>query len=168
MCNTIVKLPEVLPSVPEKIKEKIYDDSAHPAAVQVGKSLETVGLLVNKFLAPIRRFAQSGEENTQKLQDEIQENLKDTPAEQIQEPPKNIAVPAVVANSYIDDDYLRSLYANLIANSMRRNKAGHAHPSFVEIIKQLTPDEALLLKTSNLLKANTPICQIRYQKEKQL
>lgn len=164
MCNQFyVQNPG--PSLPDKVKQDIYDDAFHPAAVQSGKALETVVMLINKMLSPLRKFAQSGEENTDKLQNSIQEHLKNFSPQEIKEPPKNIAVPALVANSYTDADELRALYANLISNSMYIPNSGYAHPAFLEIINQLTPDEALLLKTSNLLKSSQPICEIRYQKK---
>ena len=74
-----------------------------------------------------------------------------------------MAIPAIIANSYTDNDTLRSLYVNLLAKAMDKN-AGHPHPSYVEIIKQLSPDEALLLKSTNLLKKPVPMCLLRYQK----
>jgi hypothetical protein len=41
---------------------------------------------------------------------------------------------------------LRDMYANLLAASMDTRTATGAHPAFVEIIRQLTPDEARLLR----------------------
>lgn len=38
------------------------------------------------------------------------------------------------------------MYANLLAASMQADKKWTVHPSFVDIIKQLTPDEAKILK----------------------
>ena len=41
---------------------------------------------------------------------------------------------------------LRELYANLLATSIDSITAHEAHPAFVEIIRQLTPDEARIVK----------------------
>ena len=80
-------------------------------------------------------------------------------------PPKNIFVPILQLNSYTDDDYLCSLYANLLANSMNKQCNNHAHPSFIETIRQLSPSEALLLKTGKLLISDIATCEIRYQEQ---
>ena len=46
----------------------------------------------------------------------------------------------------MNSEELRNMYANLLAASMLKDEKENAHPSFVEIIKQLSPDEAKLLK----------------------
>lgn len=45
-----------------------------------------------------------------------------------------------------DNEDLRDLYPNLLATSMDQATTASAHPAFVEIIKNLSPDEARLLK----------------------
>lgn len=152
-----------LPSAPDSVKEKFYDDAIHPAAKQVGYIAETIVMAVNKKLEPIRQWATYGKENNEKLECEIQKRLANTSPENIISPPKEVAVPAIIANSYTDSDTLRSLYANLLAKAMDKTET-RPHPSYVEIIKQLSPDEALLLKSTDLLKRSTPICTLRYQK----
>lgn len=37
-----------LPSAPDSVKEKFYDDAIHPAAKQVGYIAETIVMAVNK------------------------------------------------------------------------------------------------------------------------
>lgn len=63
-------------------------------------------------------------------------------------PPENyVAVPALQQISYcFDSNELRNMYANLLASSMKIQTKWEVHPAFVDIIKQLTPDEAKLLK----------------------
>lgn len=156
-------IDNLVPSIPDSVKEKMYEDAVQPAAKQVGRIAETVVMAINKKIEPIRRWATYGQDNNKKLEEEIQKRLADTPPEDIITPPKEVAIPAIIANSYTDNDTLRSLYANLLAKAMDKN-AGHPHPSYVEIIKQLSPDEALLLKSTNLLKKPVPMCLLRYQK----
>ena len=58
-------------------------------------------------------------------------------------PEAYIAVPALQAISYCkNSEELRNMYANLLATSMLNDKKEDVHPSFGEIIKQLSPDEA--------------------------
>ena len=42
----------------------------------------------------------------------------------------------------MDSDELRELYANLLAKSMNKNTKSAVHPAFVEIIKQMSPNDA--------------------------
>lgn len=69
------------------------------------------------------------------------------PPECIATPKPNVAGPALEALRYTGhEESLREMYANLLAASMDTRTAQGAHPAFVEIIKQLTPDEARLLR----------------------
>jgi Abortive infection alpha len=61
-------------------------------------------------------------------------------------PPLNVAGPAIEALKYTGSEAsLREMYINLLSTSMDSETTKQAHPSFVEIIRQLTPDEARLL-----------------------
>jgi len=56
-----------------------------------------------------------------------------------------IAIPLLEAASAEDDGTLQSLWARLIANSTDPNTHIPIHPGYIEIIKQLTPDEAVII-----------------------
>jgi hypothetical protein len=56
-----------------------------------------------------------------------------------------LAYPMLQAASLEDDETLQELWANLIANAMDPTYAEKIHPAYVEIIKQLSADEALIL-----------------------
>ncbi|WP_268794476.1 DUF4393 domain-containing protein [Paenibacillus sp. DMB20] len=62
------------------------------------------------------------------------------------EPELNIAGPALeAAKYYIEHEELRKMFAKLIAASMNKGHIEVAHPSFVEVIKQLSPLDARTL-----------------------
>lgn len=46
----------------------------------------------------------------------------------------------------MDNEQLKNMYANLLARAMLKSEQSKVHPSFVEIIKQLSPNDALLFK----------------------
>lgn len=85
--------------------------------------------------------------NIEKLRDEtIAETAKIHP-DNIQEPKLSIIGPTLEASQYyIEEEELRSLFSKLLASSMDKSKNKILHPSFVEIIKQLSPEDALFLK----------------------
>ena len=57
-----------------------------------------------------------------------------------------VAGPALEALRYAGPQpLLRDMYANLLANSIDKTTATMAHPSFVEVIKNLSSDEAKIL-----------------------
>jgi len=132
-------------AVTEAVKQG-YKDALQPAAKQIGKSLETVFQLFNVGLAPFRAAAWSGEQLEEYVKNEIAPKLAYRPPENIVPPDTHIAVPTVIALTYTyEQDELREMYANLLANAMDCDTKDDIHPSFVEVIRQLTPTEAQLL-----------------------
>ena len=125
----------------------VYDDAIQPAAKEIGKSLATVTKKVNIALAPIKALVWGYEKIEDYLTKRVSEKLNDIPEEDIQTPPTNIAGPAVEALRFTGhNENLRELYASLLAMSMNKNTIDKAHPSFVDIIKNLSTEEALILK----------------------
>lgn len=125
----------------------VYQDAVQPAAKQVGQSLETVTKTVNIVLAPIKALVWGYEKIEEFISTRVSEKLKNTPEENIVTPPPQVAGPAVEALKYSGhDSNLRELYANLLATAMDKETIHKAHPGFVEIIKNMTSDEAILIQ----------------------
>ena len=73
-------------------------------------------------------------------------NLSKIPEEEIQQPKISIVGPAIEASKYyIEETVLRNMFAKLIANACNASKADSVHPAFVECIKQMNPNDAILL-----------------------
>lgn len=73
--------------------------------------------------------------------------LENVDPEKIVEPEPYVAVPAIQAISYsMNSEELRNLYANLLAKAMNSDTKNMVHPSFVEIIKQMSPNDATIFK----------------------
>lgn len=141
------KVSETINAVTGLVKSvPVYSDSIQPAAKEVGKSLELVAKTVNAALTPLKLFVWSFDKLQNFIDNNVAEKLQNTPQEDIQTPKSNIAVPAMQSLMYSGDEpELQELFANLLAASMDKHTSLFAHPSFVEAIKQLTPDEAKLL-----------------------
>ena len=77
----------------------------------------------------------------------IAAKVQSIPLEKIQEPKLSILGPALEASKfYIEEEEIRELFANLISKSMNSDYNDSIPHSFVEIIKQLSPHDALLFK----------------------
>lgn len=88
-----------------------------------------------------------GRANIEKTRKMLEKKLEFVDSTLIEPPESYIAFPALLALSYsMDSDELREMYANLLAASMTVTKKQYVHPAFVEIIKQMTPDEANIFK----------------------
>ena len=131
----------------KEIIGKAYDDVAHPTAKSVGNTLSLIPRTIGVWLGKWEKWILNGEYAIKETEKLLAEKLKDIPEEKIVEPEPYVAVPAIQQLSYsIDNSDLREMYANLLAASMNSDMKWSVHPSFVDIIRQLTPDEAKLLK----------------------
>ena len=124
----------------------IYQDAIQPAARDVGRSLEIVAKTVRVALAPLSALVWGYEHISDYLVHRLSERFKDIPRERIKAPKASVAGPAVEALRFSGQDPdLREMYANLVGTAMDHNTASLAHPAFVEIIRQLSPDEARII-----------------------
>lgn len=134
-------------SVAKEIAKDAYTDLAHPAAHATGELVGLVPRAVKAALQPLEKWILEREYNLAETQKLLEEKLKNVKPENITSPEAYVAVPALQYISYcMDNDELRDMYANLLANSMNKVVKNGVHPAFVEIIRQLSPDEAKILK----------------------
>lgn len=131
-----------------QIVKEVYEDGLQPAVKETGKTLGLVPRLIRSLLLPLENWILNREYSlriTEKLLEYKLNNYK--PEEMENDLKAFVAVPAINALSYsIGDIDLLNMYANLLATSMLKEDKWKIHPSFVEIIKQLSPDEARLLQ----------------------
>ena len=123
--------------------EKMYDDIGHPSAVSIGESLSLIPRTVGVWLSKWEKWVVNGEESKRLTLEAIREKSSKIPEEKLTEPEPYVVIPAISQLSYCyDSEELRELYANLLVCSMNIDTKYHVHPAYVDIIKQLTPDEA--------------------------
>jgi len=134
----------------ETIKEvaaDVYEDAGRPIAKPTGELLGLVPRAIKAALSPLEKWIMQREYNISETQKLLEQKLQNVRPELIESPEPHIAVPAMQYICYcMDCDELRDMYANLLANSMNKVVKNGVHPAFVEIIKQLSPDEAKILR----------------------
>jgi hypothetical protein len=139
----------------------IYQDAIQPSAQQIGKSLETVTKTVNIALAPIKALVWGFEQIEQYVSKRVAEKLSKIPEENIVTPSPQIAGPAVEALRYTGhDENLRELFSNLLATAMDKETVHKAHPGYVDIIKNISSDEAILLSAFTT-RSNYPLIDVQ-------
>lgn len=125
----------------------MYKDLLQPTFKETGETLALLPRTIKAALAPLREWIAIREYNVKMVEKLLENKLANIKPTNIVSPELYIAGPVLQSISYsMDSEELRNLYANLLATSMNSAVKGKAHPSFVEIIKQLSPDEAKLLK----------------------
>jgi|SRR3989339_221773 len=125
----------------------IYKDAIQPAAKEIGHALEIVAKAINAALLPIEGLVWGADKIRDFVHTRVAEKLRNTPPDCIKTPDPAVAGPALESLRYTGhQEALREMYANLLANAIDERTAREAHPGFVEIIRNLNPDEARILK----------------------
>ncbi|WP_054704783.1 DUF4393 domain-containing protein [Bacillus sp. JCM 19041] len=127
---------------------KFIDKALSPVAESAGETLRSVWDIA---FGGIDIYSQKKNLSRQKalesFKNDIDNKVSKIPLDKITEPELYIVGPTLEASKfYFENETLRELFANLIAASVNSDLHKRAHPSFVEIIKQLSSDEALMLK----------------------
>jgi len=129
----------------------------------LSKTVQIITKTVNTALAPVSAFIWGYDKIKEFVSTKVSDRLKGVPPEDIVPPKPHIAVPAIEALRYTgSEEELSDLYVNLLASSMDAKTVSNAHPSFAEIIKQLAPDEAKLMKYF-ASQGNLPLISVRLE-----
>lgn len=138
---------EVLVESAKAVAVEGYNDMLKPTLKSVGNIIALPFQAIDAALEKPKMWVIEKQYNFEKTREILAQKLKDVHEEKIVPPENYVAVPALQQISYcFDSDELREMYANLLASSMNIDTKYNVHPSFVDIIKQLTPDEAKFLK----------------------
>lgn len=134
---------EVAKQIPVK---EVYDGLAKQSIDSSGQILALIPRAINAALAPLHQWILQKEFNISKTKVLLEKKLELIDPDKIVQPEPYIAVPALQAISYCqDNEVLRNMYANLLSSSMNIDTKFEVHPAYVEIIKQISPDEARIL-----------------------
>lgn len=140
---------------------KVYDDAAHPTVRSLGNTLSLLPRTIGVWLGKWEKWIINGEESIRLTAEAVKEKAKQVPEEKLAEPEPYVALPAIQQLSYCyDSEALRDMYANLLLSSMNTDTKALVHPAFVDIIKQLTPDEAKLLKSLEVSSGYVPVMDL--------
>ena len=141
-------------------------DGGKMAAQELGKTALTITSAINNFLLPIAAvnfaFDKGRDYFANKFQADLKEVTSEIPADQIREPKASLAAPTLqgLAFSHEEPD-LKAMYLNLLRSAMDARQIGLDHPSFAELIKQLSSEEARIIEVLLRADCSVPICEIR-------
>lgn len=143
-----VNINKVIAEVAKEQSKEIYQDGFKGALQESGQALQSiVGLFNNVILYPLKKANITFKYKIEEFEKDLKSKIKDTPKENLIEPPIIIVGPTIESLKYtVDTPEVREMYLNLLGTSMNIETVIYSHPSYVEIIKQMSPLDAKLLK----------------------
>lgn len=142
----------------------------NPAAREAGdyatRSLVIVSRTVHNVLLPFAAMnfgIQKAEAYfRERFTGQLAEKTSHTPPQDLTEPKPSIVAPAIQALAFSHDEReLRDMYLSLIATAMDGRSPEEAHPAFVEVIRQLSAEEAVHLRSIIRNGSHHPIVEFR-------
>lgn len=147
-----------------KTAPTLYEDGLQPTVQEIGKFVARIPRAINAAFSSLDKWILNKEYSIDETKKLLEKKLENIEPEKIVTPEAYVAVPAIQAISYsMNSEELRNLYANLLAKAMNSDTKDLVHPSFVEIIKQMSPIDSLVFKTIMERTAN-PIIDLVYNK----
>lgn len=129
------------------VLSEIYKDLAQPGVRQVGRALETVLQLGSCALLPLRLLNETARQYEQRKFEAIADRFAKIPEENIVDVSPELGVPIMDKLSITQDKTLQQMFVELLGKAADSSTVSLAHPSFVNVISSLSPDEAILLKS---------------------
>lgn len=107
--------------------------------------------------------------NLELYRKQLESSISQIPPEKLVEPSTQTTAQALENSKYcIDEENLRSMFVTLISNSMNFDFQREIHPSFAEIIKQMSPLDAEIIKIfKNSSPTGFPLGQYRRVKDEE-
>lgn len=130
--------------ITKKTQDKIYDDAFSGALKEVGTGLTSVTRLL---LSPLK-ILETAQPRIDKMFLRIGERVSEE--DRIEAPPELVG-PILEKIKYLpEQSELWEMFEELLTKAIDRNQFHAVHPSFGQIISQLSPDEAILLSELKL------------------
>ena len=150
----------------KELAKTVYEDAGKAITKPTGEVIGLIPRAIKAALMPVEKWILMREYNISETRKLLEQKLESIEPELIEEPEPYIAIPTVTSMSYcMDNEELREMYANLLANSMISVVKNGVHPGFVEIIKQLSPDEAKILRYM-YGRPSIPTITVRWENDK--
>ena len=130
--------------IPTEVVKEVYSDGVSPALKEIGKFGKDIVKTIRLLTIPIQYTAHIQD----RLEKHFEKIAKEIPKENRVVPPEPILIPILEKLKYHDADNIKDelskMYQELLKKSFDKNTTSIVHPSFVDIIGQLSPDEVSL------------------------
>lgn len=138
------------------------------STTQIGSQTNNYGLSVvdaTKMAFEIfnQYYPQLRQEALASIEAIVGEELNKHPVEEIIAPKAKNVLPILQNASITEEDNLREMYGHLLARSMMSTTEAAVHPSYVEVINQMSSFDALVFKRIVEISDSIPLAHIRFE-----
>lgn len=148
-----------------KTIEKAYDDTLkEPLKSSSGIVTTVVNFFHNTVLYPLQKYNLYANNKLQNYADELQNKAQTIPYENLISPRVNILGPTIDSLKYnLDEEYIKEMFTNILISDMDNRKQNKVLPAYIEIVKQLSQEDAKFLKVLGSYSTNNfALLFIRY------
>lgn len=168
MCDPIKTVKDSISIAGEVMKIAGDNPDVKQAGQTLGKTALTITKAINNALLPLAAvnfaFDKARVYFSKQFQIDLSTKASKIAPEDIVVPKASIAGPTLQGLAFSHDELnLKDMYLSLLATAMNKETSNDAHPAFVEIIKQLSPEEAVLLKDLDILSSELPMAVAEIQ-----
>lgn len=132
-----------------ELGKEVAEDVIRPSSKSIGNNLGKLAEGVFGWLGvwgEKQKIKQ--QQNLEKFKKDMSSAINQIPEENLKEPTMSIVGPAIEASKYYyDEDYFREMFAKLIAGTCDNRLSDTISPYFVDAIKQMTQQDALVLSS---------------------
>jgi len=153
------KISKSLINVDLKFLELLYKDLAQPSVKKVGSALSDIFGLASTITIPFmllnKMLPEKAELHLKKHMEEYRKKMENIPEEKVISVQPEIGIPILEKLGYTQNETLAELYLNLLKNASSSDSVASVHPRFVNIISEISSDEAKILETLELHEPGT-------------
>ena len=156
---------------------KISADISESANNLLAKPSKSIGLAVataidffhNTLLLPMQKYNIRAQKNLEEYKKSLEDKSHLIPENQLSEPNMNIwgqTMDSLRWNLDDQQDYIRDMFTKILLADIDKRKKSKVLPSFIEIVKQLSYDDAQFLQLLNKIKGKVAFSTIEIRWEK--
>jgi len=160
----VEKAAEIVKAIGDQFP--LYADLLKPPAGELGAEGAEIVRTVRSVMEPVHLLVRAYAERAKEwVSAHVAAKLRDVPQDRIITPNPAVAGPVLQSLAFtFHEEPLREMFVKLLATAMDRETAQKAHPCFAEIIRQMVPDEARLVRfvwegnpTTTVVVTSTPV-----------
>ncbi len=127
---------------------KIIDNALEKPTKESGKALGTIlEFFNNTILYPMQKYNLYANNKLNKFAEQLEDKASKIPKKKITAPSINILGGAIEGLKYnLDEEHIKNMFLNILISDINIDKKTDVLPSFIEIVKQLSNEDAIFLK----------------------